>query len=106
MCEVCAVFGVGTHWTDSARVSNLRYPALEIQRHRDERRERFGLLRSLVKPLGLTVGDWDGDAFLLENQEGRSLCVPDLSAFWPAVERLSKTKIDPLSMSFGQEYVQ
>jgi len=101
MCEVCAVFGVGSHWAESARLSNLRFPARDIQRHRQERRRRFDLLRALVRPHGLDVRDWDGEAFCVEDAHGRSEVVPDLSHFWACAEKFSGAGLDPLDPAFA-----
>jgi len=100
MCEVCAVFGVGSHWTESARLSNLKYPAQDIQRHRKERGRRFDLLRALIAPYGLNVRDWDGEAFCVEDAQGRAEIVSDLSRFWSCVEKFSRADLDPLDPAF------
>ena len=100
MCEVCAIFGLGEHWTESATLSNRAFPADEIRAHRTVRRRRIGLMNRLLAPHGVTVGDWDGEAFMVENAAGRMRVVANLSALWPAIEGLAGRHFDPLDDDF------
>jgi len=44
MCEVCAIFGAGEHWSDFGRLRDEKFPFDDIQHYRDERKrpEGFG----------------------------------------------------------------
>jgi hypothetical protein len=103
MCEVCAIFGIGEHWVESAARVAEEFPAIEIQSHRGERRRRIELLNAWLAPTGVTVHDWDGEAFSVEDNSGRRRIASDLSTLWPAVEALAGRPFDPLAeeMPYG-----
>ncbi len=89
MCEVCAVFGIGGHWTDAGRNGALRFPGAEIRRHRRDRAARVEMLNRVLSPLGLTCTDWDGEAYELSDKHGRQRVAPDLTQLWRDAESLS-----------------
>jgi hypothetical protein len=103
MCEVCAIFGVGEHWSESAPIIDRVFPAVEIQNHRAGRRERIALLNEWVAADGLIVRDWDGEAFVVEDGAGRRRIANDLSMLWPVIEALAGRPFDPLqeNVPFG-----
>lgn len=101
MCEVCAIFGAGEHWSDFGRLRDERYPFEDIQHYRDERRRRIGLLNRVLMSLGVVCEDWDGEALMLFDKAGRSKIAPTLNDVWPAAEALSGSKIDPLDPAFA-----
>lgn len=96
MCEVCAVFGVSEHWTDAAPVDAGVTAAIEIQRHRDSRRLRIEYLNRWLGSEGVSIGDWDGASFVVEDASGRMRVVNDLSELWPAIESVLGRPFDPL----------
>jgi hypothetical protein len=100
MCEVCAVFGIGQHWTEAAQRSDARMPAPDIARHRRERRSRIALLNALMAGTGVVVADWDGESYWVEARSGRGERVPDLCELWRAIERAADRSIDPLVPGF------
>jgi hypothetical protein len=100
MCEVCAVFGVGEHWVDTAPVDEEQLAARGIQGHRSVRARRLRLLNVVVAPRGVRIIDWDGEAYCVEDSQGRSCVVPDLSSLWRDVERMSGRLFDPLARDF------
>src|SRR5690242_3450556 len=101
MCEVCAIFGVGEHWAESALLAARGSPALGIQRHRRERRRRIALLNRWLAGSLVSVRDWDGEAFVIEDEIGRTRMASDLSSLWPAIEALAGRAFDPLSETPG-----
>ena len=72
MCEVCAIFGAGEHWSDFGRLRDERYPFDDIQHYKDERRRRIGLLNKVLTRFGVICEDWDGEALMLFDKAGRS----------------------------------
>ena len=100
MCEVCAIFGIGDHWTDAAAVSNPAFPAGDIQKFREARRRRLVLVNRLVNPFGLECTDWDGESLALTDRQGRTDVVADLTRLWPCAERLTGVALDPLAPDF------
>jgi hypothetical protein len=100
MCEVCAVFGVSQHWTDAADPMGVRNVAAGILENRVERRKRLQLINRILHPSRITVSDWDGESYSVEDAQGRSTIAPDLSAIWRIAEQLSQIHIDPLEADF------
>lgn len=99
MCEVCAIFGAGEHWSDFGRLRDERFPFADIKHYRAERAERIRLLNRLLAGLGLQVSDWDGEALEVHDRRGRSRIAPTLGDLWPAVEALSGRRLDPLAVT-------
>lgn len=97
MCEVCAIFGAGEHWSDFGRQRNERFPFEDIRHYRRERRRRVALLNRLLGPRGLTVEEWDGEALQVGEAAGRTMLAPTLSDVWRAVDALSGAPLDPLA---------
>ncbi len=100
MCEVCAIFGAGEHWSDFGRLRDERFPFLDIQHTRAQRRQRIELLNRLLSRLTLGCEDWDGESLVILDARGRSRLAPTLSDVWSAVEGLSGQAIDPLDPVF------
>ncbi|HKT79759.1 MAG TPA: hypothetical protein VJP86_06035 [Vicinamibacterales bacterium] len=73
------------------------FPAVEIQSHRGERRRRIELLNTWLAGTRVTVNDWDGEGFSVEDASGRRRIASDLSTLWPAVEALAGHPFDPLA---------
>ena len=101
MCEVCAIFGAGEHWSDFGRMRDERFPFDDIQHYRAERRRRIALLNKLLERHGVTCEDWDGEALAVVDGIGRSKLAPTLNDVWPAVEALSGRRVDPLDPALG-----
>lgn len=101
MCDVCAVFGIGDHWTDASKLARATFPARDIQRHRHHRRERIRLLNRLVASASLSCEDWDGDAFVIYDPKGRMRIASSLAEFWREAEILSGLSFDPLTAHLG-----
>lgn len=102
MCDVCAVFGIGDHWTDAAKLADGRFPARDIQRHRRHRRERIALMNSLLAPFAVSCEDWDGDGFVLHDRTGRRRIAPSLADLWREAEALAGRELDPLTLNFAE----
>lgn len=100
MCEVCAIFGAGEHWSDFGRLRNEQFPFEDIQVYREERTRRLSLLTRILAPHGITVEDWDGEAALLVDRQGRSQIAATLGDVWKCAESLSGHCVDPLADDF------
>lgn len=100
MCEVCAIFGAGEHWSDFGRARNERFPFEDIRFYRSERARRLALIGRLLGPAGVTVEDWDGEAAVVIDRTGRSRLAPTLGDIWAAAEALSGKRVDPLEEGF------
>ena len=97
MCEVCAIFGAGEHWSDFARLRDQRFPFADIQHYRVERKRRIALLNLAIGRFGLVCEDWDGEALTIHDAQGRFRLAPTLGDVWPAVTQLAGRAIDPLA---------
>lgn len=102
MCEVCAVFGIGRHWSDAGARADARLPAQDIAHYRVERQRRIVLINALLADTGVALRDWDGEAFWVARSDGRGERVANLGGVWPVAERLAGRPIDPLAASFAE----
>lgn len=103
MCVLCGKdFVAQLHWSerhieDRARES---YPGSDpVAYQRDRRRERYhrvALANKILGHYGLKVEDFSGSKYLLRDRKGRSELVQDLGSLWPAAEKLSGYRADPL----------
>jgi hypothetical protein len=100
MCEVCAVFGRGRHWTAQASGESTALEAFDIHRHRDERREALRVLNAVLADDGVQVEDWDGESYQLVLPTGAFVLAADLAEVWPALKRLGREAPDLLSDPF------
>jgi hypothetical protein len=100
MCEVCAIFGAGEHWSDFARLRDERFPFDDIMHYRSERARRLAMLNLLFARKGLTCEDWDGEAIAVYDKVGRFRLAATLNDIWSAAEALGQTVFDPLSKDF------
>ena len=97
MCEVCAIFGAGEHWSDFGRLRNERLPFDDIQHYRSERKHRIALLNLVLEPVGLSCADWNGEALSLHDLRGRFCIAETVSDVWRQVEHMTGNPIDPLN---------
>lgn len=100
MCEVCAIFGAGEHWSDFARLRDERFPFDDIMHYRAERKRRLGMLNALLAEQGVHCEDWDGEAVAVFDAVGRFKIAATLNDIWKMAEELSKTVVDPLAPGF------
>ncbi|CAH2944613.1 MAG: hypothetical protein PPHEMADM_5416 [uncultured Paraburkholderia sp.] len=97
---MCAVFGVGQHCTDAADPAGMHDVAAGILENRAERAKRLRLINRIVRQARLTVSDWDGESYSVEDAQGRRQVASDLSALWRVVEALGHTFTDPFDAGF------
>jgi hypothetical protein len=100
MCGLCGVLGGGDHWTDGSKATKaLKDRAIAATRRR-ERAYQVRLANAALKPLGLTVADWQGASFILSNGKGASDVIDHLGALWAAAEVMRGKPFDPLDAEF------
>ncbi len=102
MCEVCAIFGAGEHWSDFARLRDEQFPFDDIMHYRAERKLRIEMLNAILARQNLTCEDWDGEAVALYDASGKFAIAPTLSDIWKKAELLSGVGIDPLAEHFPE----
>jgi hypothetical protein len=94
MCGLCGMLGGEAHWTDAGN------PASEDQHAQVRRRERqlrVACLNRVLRAFACTVSDWQSHAYLISTFTGKTEIVENLTQLWPAVERLSGRRVDPLA---------
>lgn len=101
MCEVCAAFGRGNHWTDRAGGLASRTESVDIRSYRAERRRVVRLVNAMLAPTGLHAEDWDGEAFVVHRPSGATDKAANLSDLWAVVQRVAGAPVDPLAPSFA-----
>ncbi len=95
MCSLCAVLGGSRHWTDAAGQEPFSLDGGRVTL-RAEREKRVGLLNRVLAIHGITLRDWGGTSFVLEDGAGRRENVYNLAGIWEAVHGLLGTAADPL----------
>jgi hypothetical protein len=94
MCGLCGMLGSEAHWTDAGS------PASEdehAQVRRRERQLRVACLNRVLRAFACSVSDWQSRAYLVSTFTGKTEIVENLAQLWPAVERLSGRRVDPLA---------
>jgi hypothetical protein len=87
MCSLCGNMGVGRDWADEASAT-AGTPSLE-------RQHRAGVANRVLGAAGLSLRPWGG-RYVLASRTGRSDLIDNLSALWPAADRLGSLCLDPL----------
>ena len=100
MCEVCAAFGRGHHWTARAGSVPSHSQAVDIRSYRAERKRIVTLLNGILAPLELRIEDWDGETFMVHMRNGATAKAADLGELWQIVEKLNGAAFDPLTDPF------
>jgi hypothetical protein len=62
-----------------------------------ERSHQAAVLNRVTRVFGVSVRDWEGSRWVLDSVNGGCEVVDSIAAMWPAIETLSKRKVDPLS---------
>ena len=97
MCGMCGIWGNAWHWTIAAApvegTSNGR-PRMAM------RAEQGGALQRVASLQHVKVRDWSGTCWIVEGPSGNTEIVETLPQIWESVERVSGTRLDPLSDAF------
>lgn len=100
MCALCGVLGGSEHWADAhVRPGAFTRNTGPLERRR-ERARRVIHANRILGPLGLSLADWQGTAFLLSTRTGKTELVDNLSHLWAAAETLLGRPVDPLDEAF------
>jgi hypothetical protein len=99
MCSLCAALGAAREWTDAAGHDAFRYKGGKVSA-RLERDARVALLDRLLAVHGITIKDWGGNSYLLENRDGQRRNVYNLAGIWAVADELTHTPCDPLDPGF------
>ena len=102
MCEVCAIFGAGEHWSDFARLRDEKFPFADIMHYRSERARRIGILNDVLASRGLHCEEWDGETLAVYDLHGRFKLAPTLNDVWGAADAMDgQSASDPLQPGFS-----
>ncbi len=99
MCALCGVLGGKDHWTEPLHREGNYVRFSDPAARRRERARRIAEANVIVGQFGLTLSDWQADAYVLATRTGKSEIVVDLAALWPTAEKLAGRRIDPLDPS-------
>lgn len=95
MCSLCAGLGGSRYWTDAAGQDAFRRHGRKVTL-RSEREERVRLLDRVLGVYGVTIKDWGGNSYLLEDSQGRRQNVYNLAGIWEVLDRMTGRPCDPL----------
>jgi hypothetical protein len=96
VCGLCGVFASEGGWSDAA----VSTPAAGGRTRRHERLHRVGLANRVLKPVRVSVADWNGVSYVVCDATGRSEIVESIAAVWPVAEKLARQALDPLDERF------
>jgi hypothetical protein len=93
VCSLCGTLYSTRHWTEAPAAG----AALDARRAwlRDRLR-RVELLNRLLRPVALSVDEWEGTAYVLRTRTGESVLCADLATLFVEAERLAGRRLDPL----------
>jgi len=95
VCSLCGTLYSTRHWAEA--------PGAGAGAGADARREwlrdrlrRVDLLNRVLRPLALSVDEWEGTAYVLRTRTGESALCADLATLFREAERLAGRRLDPL----------
>jgi hypothetical protein len=98
MCALCGVLGGKDHWTAPIKREGVYVLGEEPADRRRERRRRISEANAILGLFGLSLEDWQADAYILRSRTGKSQVVANLAALWPTAEALAGRPLDPLDL--------
>jgi hypothetical protein len=96
MCALCGVLGGSEHWTDAVARPGVFTRNVDPAARRRERMNRVAEANRVLAYYGMTLADWQGNAFVLSTATGKTEMINNLSHLWMAAERLAGRACDPL----------
>ena len=97
MCGLCGFWQSKTHWSmrsQNPKVFGAIGHSSDLMR---ERLHQAAVLNRVTRAFGVSVRDWEASRWVLDSVNGGCEVVDSIAAMWPAIETLSKRKVDPLS---------
>jgi hypothetical protein len=105
MCGLCGALGSSQYWTDAAGRPEFEAAGRKVVR-RNERSQRVALVNAVLRPSQVTVHDWGGNSFVLQNALGKKHNVYNLAGVWSAADKLAGRPVDPLDEHLLNELEQ
>ena len=97
MCGFCGIWGAKNHWSLKSANPSVFAPQSSTDRMR-ERYAQCAILNETLRRFHVKVRDWGGTQWIVEHVGNGSEIVDSIAAVWPAAEKLSKRRIDPLQL--------
>jgi hypothetical protein len=92
MCGLCGIFGSDDHWATERGTG----PSADPRKRRMDRAARVRAVNDLLGSRGISISDWNADAFLVSSATGMTVVVDTLSDVWEAIETQFGRIYDPL----------
>jgi hypothetical protein len=93
VCSLCGTLYSTRHWAEAPGAG----AAIDARRAwMRDRLRRVELLNRVLRPLALSVAEWEGTAYVLRTRTGESVLCADLATLFAEAERLARRRIDPL----------
>lgn len=96
MCGLCGILGGQDHWTDAIARDGVYTRNRSPQARRLERLQRVRIANQTLRHYGLTLEDWQSNAYILRTATGKSEVFDSLNHLWPTAEKLIGRPCDPL----------
>lgn len=96
MCGLCGLIAEQRDWSDGI--------ALTVPK-RQERYRKIKIINTIVKPYRVSVSDFQGINYLVQNQTGKASVVNGLSNLWEEVEAMTHQSIDVLDERFLNDLI-
>lgn len=94
MCSICGTLGAAAHWSEGGGDRSQVGARRAVLR---ERIKRTAHLNRVLKPIGMSVDEWEETAYILRGPTGESVLCTDLAMLFAEVQRLrGGTPLDPL----------
>jgi hypothetical protein len=93
VCSLCGTLYSTRHWAEApgaGAAADARRAWLR------DRIRRVELLNRVLRPLALSVDEWEGTAYVLRTRTGESVLCADLATLFSEAERLAGRPLDPL----------
>lgn len=100
MCGLCGILGAQNHWTDAIARDGVYTRNHSPQLRRQERAQRIRVANQALRVFGLSLEDWQSNAYILRTLTGKSEVFDSLNHLWPTAEKLIGRPCDPLDESF------
>jgi hypothetical protein len=102
VCSLCGTLYSTRHWAEApgaGAAADARRAWLR------DRLRRVELLNRVLRPLALSVAEWEGTAYVLSTRTGESVLCADLASLFSEAERLAHRRIDPLDPVLLERWV-
>jgi hypothetical protein len=93
MCSICGTLGAAAHWSEGGGDRTQVGARRAVLR---ERLRRVAHLNKVLKPIGMSVDEWEETAYILRGPTGQSMLCGDLAAVFAEVSNLRGAPLDPL----------